>query len=128
MTALQWIGLVLGLLIVVTRVPGVIWPGPAGNYVLGLMARRGFLRSVSVVLLLVAFAIALATNEPLSLFEYVMLVMAGLLALGGLIWLVFPQAVRGFAEQVLDEEAFIRFGGAVGVVFGCWLSYLSVNA
>ena len=128
MTALQWIGLVLGLLIVFTRVSMFVWPGPAGDGVLGLMARRGFLRSVSVVLLLVAFAIALATTEPLSLFEYVMLVMAGLMALGGLIWLVFPQAVRSFAEQVLDEEAFIRVGGAVGVVFGCWLIYLSVNA
>ena len=128
MTALQWIGLVVGLLIVLTRVPTVIWPGPTGDRVLGLIARRGILRSWSVVSLVFAFAIALTITAPLSLFEYVMLVVAVLAALGGMIFLVFPQSARSFAEQVFSEEAFIRYGAAVGVVFGCWLIYLSLSA
>jgi uncharacterized protein YjeT (DUF2065 family) len=128
MTALQWIGLIVGILTVVTRVPLVIWPGPMGDRILRLISRRGFLRSGSVVLLVLAFSIARTITEPLSLFEYVMLALAVLWVLGGLIWLLFPQAVLGIAEQLLDKEALNRFGGAGAVVFGCWLIYLSLNA
>jgi uncharacterized protein YjeT (DUF2065 family) len=128
MTALQWIGLIVGLVIVATRLPMVIWPGPMGDRILGLIARRGFVRSFSVVPLVVAFAIARTTTQPLSLFEYVLLVLAVLWVLGGLTWLVFPQAVRSIAEQLFKKEAFVRYSGAAAVVFGCWLTYLSLNA
>jgi hypothetical protein len=127
-STLQWIGLVLGLLVVLIGLPAVIWPGPTGERVLALMARRGVLRSWGVFLLIVAVAIALATAEPVSLFEWVMLIVAMGMAIGASIDLLSPESSRSLAAQYFKKEDLLRFSSGVGVVFGCWLIYLSLTA
>ena len=78
MTPLQWIGLALGLLIVVTRVPLLIWPEPILGWWLTTLARnpRVILRSWGAFLGLLALAIGLTLTSPLSVLEQVMAVLA----------------------------------------------------
>jgi hypothetical protein len=127
MSTLHRIGLVLGLLVVLIGLPAVIWPGPTGERVFALMSQRGVLRSWGALLLVVAVAIVLATAEPLSLFEWVMLIVAMGMAIGGLIDLLSPESSRSLAAQYFKKEDLLRFSSGVGVVLGGWLLYLSLT-
>jgi hypothetical protein len=128
MTALQWIGLGVGLLIVVTRLPMVIWPGPIGDRISALFELTLVLTSVGVCLWVLAFAIALNVARPLSLLEGVMLVLAMLTAANGAVFLFHPAAVPGLAKQLSGEPLYMRVSAGVSVIFGCWLITLSLNA
>ncbi len=77
--------------------------------------------------MIIAVTIALVAAGPFSLFEWVMLILATLMAIGGLVALLAPGFSRRIAAQLFEEEEFVRFGSGVGVVFGCWLIYLSLS-
>ena len=128
MSILQWVGLLMGLLIVLTRLPMFIWPGPTGERIVALFARRGVLRSWGALLLAVALTITLAAAEPFSLFEWVMLIVAVGMGIAGVISVVSPESALSLVQQVFKEEEFVRFGALVGMAFGTWLIYLSLAA
>jgi hypothetical protein len=130
MTTLQWIGLMLGVLIVLTRLPMVIWPEAARRFLLRLLDRGGprIMRGMGVFFWIVAAAILLTVLPPWSLLEQVMLALAALFSVGGVAWVLFPGACRQFAEQILDDAPLIRAAATVAVALGAWLISLSLSA
>jgi hypothetical protein len=131
-TPLQWIGLTLGLLIVVTRLPLLIWPEPILGWLLAALARnpRVILRSWGAFLCLLALAIGLTIASPLSVLEQVMALLAALFVGFGVVSLLFPESTQQFVEQIWGGVAprVVRTAAGIGVGFGVWLAYLSLSA
>ena len=131
MTPLQWIALALGLLIIVTRVPIVIWPERSLGWLLAALARspRAIFRGWGAFVAIVALAIVWTVAQPLSLLEQVMVVLAVLFAGFGVVALLFPESFQRFVEQIWSgvPPRVIRVAAGVGVAFGGWLVYLSLS-
>lgn len=131
MSALQWIGLGLGLLIIVTRLPLVIWPERILGWLLDVLARspRVVLRGWGAFASALALAIAGTVEPPLSLLEGVMGVLAVLFAGVGAACMLFPESAQKFVAQIWGDvpPRVVRTAGAIGVVFGAWLVSLSLS-
>jgi hypothetical protein len=130
MTTLQWIGVVLGLLVICTRLPGALWPEAWTAWVRRhLLARAGAMRALGALLVLSALVILVLIVKTLSLQQAVMLVLAVMLAAGGMISLLFPDAQRRFADEFLRRMSplGIRVLSWIGVAFGLWIVYLSLS-
>jgi hypothetical protein len=131
MTPLQWIGLALGLLIIVTRVPLVVWPEPILGWLLDALARnpRVILRSWGVFACLLALAIGLSIASPLSVLEQVMAVLAVLFVGVGVAGVLFPESTQRFVAQIWEGVAprVVRAAAGIGVLFGVWLVSLSLG-
>jgi hypothetical protein len=130
MTTLQWIGVTLGLLVIGTRLPGVLWPEAWTAIVrTRLLAEPRRIRVLGAFLLLSALVIVVLIVQTLALQQAVMLVLAVLLAGSGIVATLFPDAYRRFSSELLRRlsPVLIRVGSAVGVALGLWIVYLSLS-
>lgn len=131
MTTMEWIGLIIGVLVLATRLPAVVWPGAYRERVLGIMARSGpgLVRAIGAFLWVLVIAVVVQVVRMLTLLQAVLLVLSVLFAAFGTLALVSPDGYRRFSESFLGglPEWAIRLGGVVGVALGSWLVYLSLT-
>jgi hypothetical protein len=129
MTSMQWIGLMVGLLVLLSRLPGVIWPGPWVNGVRSLLARTAAVRTLGVVLLVLAGVVVVLLTSTLTFYQTVMLVVAVTCVGGGIVTLFFPAAYRAFADDILSAMPLpaVRVATGVGSALGLWIIYLSLT-
>lgn len=130
LTLLQWIGLVVGSLIVVARVPGVLWPEEYKTKVRAIVqGSPAALKALGVFLWVVALATFVLVAKTLTLLQALMMILAVFFVVGGVVILFFPAAYRGLAERVLGAmpQAGVRIACALGVLFGVWVVYLSLT-
>lgn len=130
MTTLQWVGLILGLLVIAIRLPGILWPRPYMDKALGIIeAGPTTLRVLGAVLWGFAVVIVALLAKTLSVLQIVLLVMAVLFVLGGGMIVLTPEVYQRFARRIAEgmPDPVIRLVCLVAVVFGSWLVYLSVT-
>jgi len=129
MTSMQWIGLIVGLLVLLSRLPGVFWPGPWVNGVRALLARPAAVRTLGLVLLLLAGVVVVLLTSTLTFFQTVMLLVAVACIGGGIVTLLFPEAYRTFSDGVLSAVPLplVRVATGLGSALGLWIIYLSLT-
>ena len=130
MTAMQKIGLGIGLFVVLVRLPGAIWPeGYAERMRSLVLARPTVVRALGGILLLVALTIAVLIMKTLTFFQGVMLVLALLLAGSGIVMGLFPDPYRRVTDGMLASTPAlaIRLVCILGVAIGLWIVYLSLS-
>jgi len=131
MTTMQWIGCAIGALVVLTRLPAVLWPGPYRKVLLDAFARSGTgrVRALGAFLWLLAVTVVVLEMRLLTLLQSVLLVLAVLFAAGGTMALANPDGYRRLTESTLGRmpDWALRCAAAGGVAFGAWLLYLSLT-
>jgi hypothetical protein len=129
MSTMQWIGVTIGGLILLTRLPAIIWPGPYRERIRGILEGSGptGIRSVGAFLWVLVVAVVVLVLDQLSLLEGVLLILAVLFAAAGAVALFAPADYRRFAVGVLGRtpDWAARVGGVVGVALGAWIMFLS---
>lgn len=131
MTTMQKIGLGIGILIALGRLPAIFWPdGYIRGIRSGILERPLIVRALGVLLLGFAVAIVSLVAQTLTLFQTVMLVIALLFVAGGMAMLVFTDGYRAFTERIAGAlpSLVVRLGGVVGVGVGIWIVVLSLSA
>jgi len=132
MSAMQWIGLLIGLLVLATRLPAVIWPGPYRERVRSFLLKSGpgTVRALGAFLWVVVVAIVVLVVGRLSLLEAVLLILSLLFAASGAIALFAPDAYRRSSEAFLSRlpDWALRAAGVVGVALGVWIVVLSLRS
>ena len=131
MTTMQWIALSIGVLLLATRVPALIWPGPYRRIVLDLLQGSGrtLIRALGAFLLVLVVTVAVLLMRTLTLLQGVLLVLAIVFAGAGAVAITQPDGYRRFSERLLARlpDWALRCGAAVGVALGGWLVYLSLT-
>ena len=129
MTTMQAIGLAVGLLVILTRLPAVIWPERYRERLRAIVARGGppLIRGLGGFFWIVALAIVVIVLGTLPLLESVMLVLAVFLIASGAVSVFFPEAFQNFADKVWSRMPpwGIRAGSALGVALGAWIVFMS---
>ncbi len=131
MSTLDWTALILGTLIVVTRVPALLWPERTREIALSWLVRLegGRWRFVGVILIAIAIVITLLLIETMPLINSVLLVISLLLAAAGACGLAFPQSSAVFARGAWERmpSLLIRCSGAIAIAIGTWLVALALT-
>jgi hypothetical protein len=131
MTTVQWIALAIGVLLLATRFPALIWPAPYRERVLALLGRSGpgSIRAIGAFLWVLVVTVVVLVLRTLTLLQGVLLVLAVLFAAAGAVALTHPDGYRRFSESFLTRtpDWALRAGAAVGVALGGWIVYLSLT-
>ena len=129
MTSMQWIGLIVGALVLLSRLPGVFWPERWVAAVHALLARPAAVRTLGIVLLVLASVVVVLLTNTLTFFQTVMLVVAVACVGGGIVTLLFPEAYRSFSVRLLAATPLpmVRVTTALGSALGVWIIYLSLT-
>ena len=131
MTTLDWTALILGALIVVTRIPALLWPERTREVALSWLERLGGgqWRFVGVILVAMAIVITLLLIQTMPLINSALLVISLLLAAAGVCGLAFPQPSAVFARGVWERmpPLMIRCSGAVAIAIGTCLIVLALT-
>ncbi len=131
MSTLDWTALILGTLIVVTRIPALLWPDRTREIALSLLDRlegRQW-RFVGVILIAIAIVITVLLIQTMPLIDSALLVISLLLAGAGACGLAFPQPSVRFARGALERmpPLLIRCSGALAIALGTWLIVLALT-
>jgi hypothetical protein len=131
MSTLEWIALMLGILIVATRAPALVWPERTREIALSLLDRlegRQW-RFVGVALIAIAVVITLLLIQTMPLINSALLVLSLLLAGAGACGLAFPQPSVRFVRGVWERMPLllIRCSGALAIALGIWLIALALT-
>lgn len=131
MTTIQWIALSIGVLLLVTRLPALIWPGPYRRTLLDILqgSGPGLIRALGAFLWVLVITVVVLLMRTLTLLQSVLLVMAILFAAAGAIALTHPDGYRRLAETVLSRtpDLAMRALSLVGIALGGWLVYLATT-
>ncbi len=131
MSTLDWIALVLGALIVVTRIPALLWPERTRELALSWLERLkgGQWRFVGVILVAMAIVITLLLIQTMPLINSALLVISVLLAATGVCGIAFPQPSAVFARGIWERmpPLMIRCSGAVAIAIGTCLIVLALT-
>ena len=131
MSTLDWIALILGALIVVTRIPALLWPERTRKIALSWLEllQGGRWRFVGAILITIAIVVTLLLIETMPLINSVLLVISLLLAAAGACGLAFPQPSALFARGAWERmpPLLIRCSGAIAIALGTWLIALALT-
>jgi hypothetical protein len=131
MSTLDWTALILGILIVATRTPALLWPERTREIVLSLLDRMegNQWRFFGVVLIAIAIVITVLLIQTMPLIDSALLVISLLLAGAGACGLAFPQPSVRFARGTLERvpPLLIRCSGALAIALGTWLIVLALT-
>ncbi|MEW6268268.1 MAG: hypothetical protein AB1689_03100 [Thermodesulfobacteriota bacterium] len=131
MRTTEWIALAIGVLLLATRFPALVWPSPYRERVLAILGRSGPgpIRALGAFLWVLVVTVVVLVLRTLTLLQGVLLVLAILLAATGAVALTHPEGYRRFSESLLARtpDWALRLGAAVGVALGAWLVYLSLT-
>ena len=131
MSTLDWIALILGALIVATRIPALLWPERTREFAVSWLERLegGQWRFVGVLFIVIAIVITLLLIETMPLINSVLLVMSLALAGAGACGLAFPQPSAVFARGMWQRmpSLLIRCSGAIAIAIGIWLIALALT-
>ncbi len=131
MSTLDWTALTLGLLIIATRTPALLWPERTREIVLSLLDRLegNQWRFFGVVLIAIAIVITVLLIQTMPLIDSALLVISLLLAGAGACGLAFPQPSVRFARGTLERvpPLLIRCSGALAIALGTWLIVLALT-
>lgn len=130
MTTMQWIGLSVGLLVVLVRFPGIFWPEAYRARVLAVLdGYPSVVRAIGALLWPLAVTILVLVARTLTILQVVMLVIAVLFVVLGVVIVFFPEGFRKLAETTLKglPLAAVRVTCAFAVGFGLWIVYLSLS-
>lgn len=131
MSTLDWTALTLGLLIIATRTPALLWPERTREIVLSLLNRLegNQWRFFGVILIAIAIVITVLLIQTMPLIDSALLVISLLLAGAGACGLAFPQPSLRFARGTLERvpPLLIRCSGALAIALGTWLIVLALT-
>jgi len=131
MTTIQWIALSIGVLLLATRLPALIWPGPYRRTVLDVLSGSGptLIRALGGFLWVLVITVVALVMRTLTLLQSVLLVLAILFAAAGAVALTHPDGYRRFAETMLTRtpDWAMRAASLVGIALGGWLVYLALT-
>mgnify|MGYP000030864129 CR=1 FL=1 len=131
MTTMQWIALSIGVLVLATRLPALIWPGPYRRTVLDILQGSGpnAIRALGGFLWVLVVTVVVLVMRTLTLLQGVLLVLAIAFAAAGAVAITHPEGYRRFSTSLLTRmpDWALRLAAAVGVVLGSWLVYLSLT-
>lgn len=131
MSTLDWIALILGALIVVIRIPALLWPDRTREISLSLLDRLGSRqwRFIGVILIAIAIVITLLLIQTMPLINSALLLISLLLAATGACGLAFPQPSVRFARGIWERmpPLLIRCWGALAIALGICLIALALT-
>lgn len=127
MRVLNTLAIVLGILTVATRLPGVLWPKGFREHSMRLVESDLFVRVWAVVVLIIGLLIVAAVLKGQPWLEVVLLVLALLWLPFGTIMLWSPELYRKLATKViLSGELTLRLLCGLGVLIGFLLCFLGI--
>lgn len=130
MTTMEKLGLGIGILIALLRLPAIFWPAAYARAVRTLILEKAFVvRLLGALLLLIAATIIVLVAQTLTLFQTVMLIVAILFVASAMAMLVFTDRYRAFGDRVVGGlgDVGVRIGGLIGVAVGIWIVVLSLS-
>ena len=131
MTTMQWIALSIGVLLLATRLPALVWPERYRRTVLDILHATGpgMIRVLGGFLWLLVVTVVALVMRTLTLLQGVLLVLAIAFAAAGAVAITYPEGYRRFSTGLLTRmpDWALRCAAAVGVALGSWLAYLSLT-
>jgi uncharacterized protein YjeT (DUF2065 family) len=131
MTTMQWIALSIGVLVLATRLPAVIWPSSYRRTVLDLLhdSSPNVIRALGGFLWVLVVTVVVLVLRTLTVLQGVLLVLAIAFAAGGTVAVTHPEGYRRFSSGLLTRmpDWALRSAALVGVALGGWLVYLSLT-
>lgn len=124
MPSLEYLAILVGALLVVSRLPGVFYPKPYGKFVKSLMKETMMMRVMSIFPLFMSISILLQKYDFTKDWETVMSVLGWLLLLGALHLAWCPECLTKKVERILKSEGLLAFLCFVGTGVGVGLLYL----
>ncbi|MDV2504321.1 MAG: hypothetical protein RX318_10250 [bacterium] len=125
MTVLHTLAITLGILIVATRLVGVLWPQGYRQYSLRLVESDAALRGAAVLALLVGLIVVVAVIKERSWLEIVLLVFAFIYIPVGMMMLWSVDPYRRWAKKILlTGDLSLRLWCGLGVLVGFLLCFL----
>ena len=127
MTVLHTLAIVLGVLAVATRLPGVLWPKGFREHSMQLVERDLVVRGWALFLLVIGLVIVGAIIRSRPWLEVVLLVVALVWLPAGAMMLWRPELCRRLANKVLLTSDFtLRLLCGLGVLVGFLLCFLGI--
>jgi hypothetical protein len=127
MTVLHTLAIVLGILIVATRLMGVLWPQGYRQYSLRLVESDALLRGAAILALLIGLVVVVAVVKERSWLEIVLLIFALVYIPVGTMMLWSLDPYRRWANKVLlSGDLSLRLWCSLGVVIGFLLCFLGL--
>lgn len=127
MSVLNTLAIVLGIITVATRLPGVVWPKSFREHSMKLIESDLAARVIAVVALALGLTIVVVLLKTRPWLEVVLLVLALLWLPAGAVALWRPDLYRRVANKVLlTNDPTLRALCTLGVLIGFLLCFLGI--
>ncbi len=127
MSLLHTLAIVLGILTVATRLPGVLWPKGFREHSMQLIESDLVTRAFACVALAVGLIVVVALIKTRPWLEVVLLVLALVWIPSGAVMLWRPELYRKVANRVLlTDDLTLRALCGLGVAIGFLLCFLGI--
>lgn len=127
MSLLNTLALILGIITVATRLPGVVWPKSFREHTMKLIESNLAARIIAVVALALGLIIVAALLKSRPWLEVMLLVLALLWLPTGAVALWRPDIYRRVANKVLlSSDLTLRALCCLGVLVGFLLCFLGI--
>ncbi|MFH0926352.1 MAG: hypothetical protein V1872_12125 [bacterium] len=127
MYQLNLLALVIGIIIVITRLPTVIWPEQASHLCDRFLSKLYLLRTIGIILFGAGSYIIYLLLRKSNLLDMTMIVIGVFWLLIGIWVIVKPEGYQRYGKYLLGRSEFtIRLLSLLLVVFGIFLIFLAV--
>jgi hypothetical protein len=124
MPSLDYLAIVLGSMIVVSRLPGIFYPKDFAKFLKSVLKETMMLRMFSMIILIFSVSILLQKYDFTKDWETVMSVLGWLMLLAALHFAWCPDCWNGKVEKILKSEGWVAFLCFIGTGIGAGLMYL----
>jgi uncharacterized protein YjeT (DUF2065 family) len=116
---LKWLAIGMGVFIIVTRGPSVLFPGTMKHVWTSFASKHKALRATGVVSLILSLLILIAVGRDITGVRVVMWILAIVLLAGGLMLAVLPRQYGAMVTWFMKlSDQTIRVLSGIGVIIG----------
>lgn len=127
MPSLSFLAVLLGVALVITRLPGIFYPREFYKALKPFMKEEPFLRMFAILPLLFSVSILVQVGRPVWDWTALMTVLGWLLLLGAVFLMWWPHVIqKKIMKTFFKSEGVTAFACLVGVALGVGLIYLGL--
>lgn len=127
MASLKLIAVVVGLVAIISRLPGIIWPEKTKEVALKFLEKDNVLKTIAVVVFTLALIIFLLILKSRTWLETVMFILAVIWVPAGVYIYYWTDDYKELAKKIMgDTLQRVRVLSAIGLAFGFLLVLLGL--